>query len=403
MTTYKRGAGRELSRYSALIEHGALDEAGLKSAYETAAARGIDIETVLSRERHIAKTELLNALSEHYGLPYIEYDERIPVPPELIAGLDGEKLSYSNWFPVIKEGDTIIVAANDPDDPGAAAEFEACFKGCKREVMVALKEDIAWFIKDFLHSKPGNLIGTERTGLAWWRNTMAHWRTRLACYRTDLARARTGLASLRGGLGLVAVADVMMRSGAFAKQPLPVTALLAAGLAGGAYGLAVYLKVRRSKLRPPGHQTTIEVTAATLNFLDDYHFIETGVKSETGDTMLARLGDFLSGYSTYCPPNPASKERTCLARERNILAAQRTVAAAYRTIYARARTGLAFIRTGVAFMSMGLGFMGYFSLSRATILDSLLIVAGVMMAVDGALWYLPVRKEQAEPPRCMMG
>jgi hypothetical protein len=35
-----------------------------------------------------------------------------------------------------------------------------------------------------------------------------------------------------------------------------------------------------------------------------------------------------------------------------------------------------------------------------TLFDSLLIAAGMLMVVDGALWYLPVRKEQAETPRC---
>ncbi len=85
-----------------------------------------------------------------------------------------------------------------------------------------------------------------------------------------------------------------------------------------------------------------------------------------------------------------------------MLAAQRTVAACYRTIYARARTGLAFIRTGVSFTSVGLGLMHYFGFSLLTAFDVLLIAAGVFMAVDGLLWYLPVRKEQAEIPesRC---
>ena len=75
----------------------------------------------------------------------------------------------------------------------------------------ALSEDIQWFIQDFLHARPGQLVGTERTGLAFWRNTMAQWRTRLACYRNDMAMGRTGLAFLRWGLGFVAVSNALMR------------------------------------------------------------------------------------------------------------------------------------------------------------------------------------------------
>jgi uncharacterized membrane protein YidH (DUF202 family) len=92
--------------------------------------------------------------------------------------------------------------------------------------------------------------------------------------------------------------------------------------------------------------------------------------------------------------------RTQLTREKSVLAAQRTVAACYRTIYARARTGLAFIRTGVSFSSLGLVLMKYFAFSFLAVIDIMLIAAGVLMIVDGALWYLPVRKEQSEMPRC---
>jgi hypothetical protein len=38
-------------------------------------------------------------------------------------------------------------------------------------------------------------------------------------------------------------------------------------------------------------------------------------------------------------------------------------------------------------------------LSLLTAFDVLLIAAGILMAIDGLLWYWPVRKEQAELPR----
>ena len=205
---------------------------------------------------------------------------------------------------------------------------------------------------------------------------------------------------LRGGLGLTAVSDVVIRSGKSANL-LVFKWLLAVGLVLAAFGLIKYLR-RRSAIKSPGHQTTVEVTAATVSFLEDYHFIDTGISVESKKTMLGRLGDLISGHSTYVCPTPASKERTCLARERNVLAAQRTVAAAYRTIYARARTGLAFIRTGVSFISVGFGLTAYYGLGLMTVVDLVLFVMGVLMVVDGALWYLPVRKEQAELPRCVL-
>ena len=388
-------------RYLPLVSSGVLTAEELRAAEDTAIARGIEVEGVLLREFNLPKQTLLEALSSYYGCPYLEYDERLPVPPRLLTGLDGERLSLSQWFPVGKSGETVTVALNDPHDLAVLEEIRRCLETETCEIRIALSEDIQWFIQDFLHAKPGQLVGTERTGLAFWRNTMAQWRTRLACYRNDMAMGRTGLAFLRWGLGFVALSNAIMRT----RLPLHGTIfpwlIMAAGFLMASYGLVMYLKIRKSRIRPPGHHTLVEVTSATLQFLEDYHFIDdAGKMVPSKKTMLGRLGDFLADHCTILYPSPASKERTQLARERNVLAAQRTVAACYRTIYSRARTGLAFIRTGVSFASLGLGLLQYFGVSALSVFDAALLVAGIFMIIDGFLWYMPVRKEQSEIPRC---
>jgi uncharacterized membrane protein YidH (DUF202 family) len=400
MTTYKDILGATSGKYSGIVKLGVLDESALARAEESAFARGVDIERVLVREFGVPRDTLLKSLEQHYGIHAIEYDERLPVPPELLTSVDGERLSFSLWFPLFKDGKTVIIAANNPYDPVVQSEAEACFGGLSLEFRVALKEDIQWFIQDMLHAKPGHLIGTERTGLAFWRNTMAHWRTRLACYRTSLAKARTFLALLRWGLGILGLSSTLIRSRHGAAVPY-YWGLGGAGIVLGLIGLWGYLGIRRSRASSPGHHTLVEVTAATMGFLEGYHFIEgTGIPVNTKSTMLARMGDFLASHSTILFPSPASKERTHLARERNVLAGQRTVAGCYRAIYARARTGLAFIRTGVSVTGFGLGLIGYFGFSLLTIFDAALVLAGLMLVVDGVRWYMPVRKEQSEIPRC---
>ena len=387
-------------RYRILIEWGALTGEALRAADFSAVARGIELESVLISEYCMPKHILLQALSDYYRCPSIEYDERLPIPPDLLLNLDSEKLSINQWFPVIKDGNTVVIAANDPSDAAVCDDIKKFIKAEKYEFRVALGEDIQWFIQDFLHAKPGLLIGTERTGLAFWRNTMAQWRTRLACYRTDLAKGRTDLSFLRWGLGLIAISDALMRAHKVASF-FYLYVIMAAGFLLGLFGLAGYLKIRRTRIKPPGEQTLVEVTAATMLFLENYHFIDNaGTYIPAKQTMLARLGDFLSDHCTIIYPSPSSRERTHLARERNVLAAQRTVAACYRTIYARARTGLAFIRTGISFAGLGLGLMHYFGIGVLTLLDLVLISSGLLMTIDGWLWYWPVRKEQAEVPRC---
>ena len=373
----------------------------LAETAQGAVLRKVPLARILLAEYGVEREVLLAALRDHYQCATIEYDERLPIPPELLTGLPGSRHAQSSWFPVIKDADgTIVIAACDPSDGAMRAEVEEIFGPAPFEFRVALPDDIAWFIQDFLHDKPGLLIGTERTGLAFWRNTMAQWRTRLACYRTDLARARTALAFVRTGLALAAISRTLLSSERFAAHPVLVYGVLGVGLLLFFGALPTYLRVRRSRMTPPRHQTLVEVSGAILSFLENYQHLEhAGMEKKTKETMLARLGDLLGNYCTILYPSPASRERTHLARERNVLAAQRTIAACYRTIYSRARTGLAFIRTGVSFVSIGIGLIGYFGLGFKSFFDVMMIVIGVLMIIDGGLWYLPVRKEQAELPR----
>jgi uncharacterized membrane protein YidH (DUF202 family) len=392
---------RQDSEFSFLVERGILSHAEFEEAESTAQARGIDLEKVLLTEFGVAKQHLLDALAEYYHCDFIEYDERLPIPPELLATLNQDTLSSYQWMPVMKnKSGTVVIAARNPESYVMQEEVKKYVKADRYEFRVTLDADIQWYIQDFLHAKVGLLIGTERTGLAYWRNTMAQWRTRMACYRTDLARARTGLAFLRWGLGTIALSNALLKSKNMAYDPIVYFSVLFIGIVISFYGLPIYLNVRKSRLTPPGHQTLVEVTAATIQFLENYHFIEnTGIKQETQGTMLARMGDYLADHSTYLNPTPSSKTRTMFARERNVLAAQRTIAACYRTIYSRARTGLAFIRTGISFLSIGIGILGYFGIGLLTSFNLWLMAAGILLLVDGVLWYWPVRKEQAEIPR----
>jgi uncharacterized membrane protein YidH (DUF202 family) len=387
------------SRFAVLATWGLVTERQLEAAEISAAARRVNVEAVLAREHGVPKGALLRALSEYHRCPALEYDERMPIPPELLAGLDASRLLASGWMPVVRDGDRVVVAANDPTRPAVLEEVAASIPAERHELWVALEEDLRAYVQDFLNAPPGLLVGTERTGLASWRNTMALWRTRLACYRTDLAKARTHLALLRWGLALVALSDALVRSRAAAAPSLH-WAMMAFGAGLSAAGLAGYLPVRRARMRPPGHHTTVEVTAATLQFLERLEGGDAAPATATKRTMLARLGDMIPPYCTILAPSPPSRERTHLARERNVLAAQRTIAGCHRTVYARARTGLSFIRTGVALASVGLGLIQWFGASVLTAIDASLVAVGVLMIVDGARWSVPVRDEVPEIARC---
>ncbi len=392
-----------ISSFEPLIDWGILNEGELRSAGEAAGARDVELEEILRFDRGIPRRKLLEALAAHYACDWVEYDERLPVPPGLLAGLDAEKLCASLWFPVaLDEADnTVTVAARNPRDPIMMEEVGRCFEAKKFEFHVALARDISYFIQDFLNSDPEHLVGNERTALALWRNTMARWRTKLASYRTDFASVRTYLSLLRGGLTLMIIGRTLLRSGKAIDLATVYWIMIAIGLTLILIGLLNYHRIRKSIFRPPRHGTLVEVTAASLYFLEGYQFVEKErPHGQEGNTMLARLLDSVYRTETVIEPSYDNKPRSKLAHERNLYAAQRTIAGCYRAIYSRGRTGLSFIRTGVSFASVGIGLVEYFGLSMLNMVDAFIIMAGVLMIIDGILWSWPVRKENYEALKC---
>jgi uncharacterized membrane protein YidH (DUF202 family) len=214
--------------------------------------------------------------------------------------------------------------------------------------------------------------------------------------------ARTHFSILRGGLGMISIGGSLLRvAHPVGRMGSFYWGMIAAGFLGVIFGLISYLRLKQSIMSPPKHQTLIEVTAATLYFLENYQFLQSRpAESPTKATMLARLNDLLPNNCVFIEPSLDNKVRSYLAHERTSLAAQRTVAACYRTIYSRARTGLSFIRTGVSFSSIGIALFSYFGLSKLNLLDGFLILAGILLVVDGVLWYWPVRKERREALKC---
>ncbi len=375
-----------------LVDLGVVTSEALEAAKEAAARRGLLLERVVVQDLGVPRAKLVEAVAAHFGCPAIGFDERVPVPAELLVGLDRAMAGELKCFPLLTDGTTTVVVAANPRDERLATFLGAAGEGKRYEVWAALEEDVGWYLQDYAHAPLGSLIGTERTGLAFWRNTMAQWRTRLACYRTDFAKLRTTLAVARFGLGMVALADALWRSGRTSTVVFPA-AMILLGL-----GLVVWAAPRYWALSPPGHHSLVELTLATLHFIEQYTPVKAleGSPSPPRQTMLARMGQRLKELLTTLEPPPIQKERTPLARERTVLAGERTVGACSRTLYARARTGLAFIRTGVSIGGLGLGLFGAFPWGPLSVLDGLLVGVGLWFVLDGVAWYWPVRKEEAE-------
>jgi len=92
------------------------------------------------------------------------------------------------------------------------------------------------------------------------------------------------------------------------------------------------------------------------------------------------------------PNFPPSAGRTPLAKARTFLAERRSMLACYRTDLAKGRTGLAFLRTGISFITIALMLFRIFGIGYLTIFETVLLVSGIIMAIDGLKWYIPSRE-----------
>ncbi len=92
------------------------------------------------------------------------------------------------------------------------------------------------------------------------------------------------------------------------------------------------------------------------------------------------------------PNFPSSAGRTSMAKVRTFLADRRSLLTCTRTALAKGKTGLAFVRTGVAFIATATVLFRILGLGLLTVFEAALLISGVIMVVDGLLWYLPARK-----------
>ena len=92
------------------------------------------------------------------------------------------------------------------------------------------------------------------------------------------------------------------------------------------------------------------------------------------------------------PHFPSSAGRTPLAKVRTFLADRRSLLACTRTALAKGRTGLAFLRTGISFVAIAIVLFRIFGVGPLTVFEAALLISGIVMTVDGVVWYIPARK-----------
>ncbi len=140
----KMTMGRSL--LDCIAYRGLIKQADLDAAIEESLSREIDLETLLLDKYRVPRSALGSALSEFYQCPYVSYDERTVIDPELLKNLSFDYLKRSAWIPLKRQGTVLDIVINDPHDLEKGLDIRRAFPGTTTRFSVGLRRDIEQYL-----------------------------------------------------------------------------------------------------------------------------------------------------------------------------------------------------------------------------------------------------------------
>jgi type II secretory ATPase GspE/PulE/Tfp pilus assembly ATPase PilB-like protein len=138
---------RRGTKFDYLLAQGLMSQDDVNTAIAAARQRNTDVETILMDQYKIPKGELGTSLSQFYRVPFVEFNERVIPPPDLMKDLKLEFLKRNLWLPLKRDNDgTTIVLIDNPQDIQRVDSIHQVMRGHKVQLAVGLKKDIQQFL-----------------------------------------------------------------------------------------------------------------------------------------------------------------------------------------------------------------------------------------------------------------
>ena len=139
-------AQKRPTKFEYLLAHQRITQEELNSAIAEARRRQVDVESILIEQYKVPKAEIGAALSEFYKCPFVEYDEKIIIPPDLMKDLKVEFLKRNLWVPLRREDGHVVVLVDNPQDITKIDSIPQLLRTQKIRYAVGLRKDILTFI-----------------------------------------------------------------------------------------------------------------------------------------------------------------------------------------------------------------------------------------------------------------
>jgi type II secretory ATPase GspE/PulE/Tfp pilus assembly ATPase PilB-like protein len=133
--------------FDLLIDEGFIRQADLVKAVQDSLQGRTDLEAVLIEKYRVPKAALGKTLSKFFECPYIPYDERTVVDPNLVKDLSHDYLWKHRWLPLKCDGDVLDVLIDNPHDLERGHDIRRTFPGMTIRYAVSLRRDIERFLQ----------------------------------------------------------------------------------------------------------------------------------------------------------------------------------------------------------------------------------------------------------------
>jgi type II secretory ATPase GspE/PulE/Tfp pilus assembly ATPase PilB-like protein len=154
----KAAQKRKQTKFDYLISNNIVTEKDLEQAIGNARKLQKPVEALLMSDFQVSKEDIGKSLSSFHKTRFISYDERMPIPGELLKGLKHNFLRSNVLVPISTTGNKVVVAMENPDFLPARDAIRRLMQGKDLEFCVALREDIFKMIDHFFDVKRSSLL-----------------------------------------------------------------------------------------------------------------------------------------------------------------------------------------------------------------------------------------------------
>ena len=137
---------RYSSKFEYLVEQQLISQQDLDAAIAEAKRAATHVDLILMQQYNISKAQIGQSSSVFYRVPFIEFDDRLAIPPDLVREIKVEYLKKNYWIPLKREGGAVVVLVDDPHDLAKVDSVERALKNQKVKLAVGFRSDILRFI-----------------------------------------------------------------------------------------------------------------------------------------------------------------------------------------------------------------------------------------------------------------